>query len=403
MKIKEVIEKTKLTDRAIRFYIDNGLVSPGIEENYSGRKNIEFSENDIERLSQIALLRKAGFSISDIKEIISDDEKIKEIVKKFIEESEEEIKRKSEVVEKLKTISFDEKVSLKTLCERLSDTVKENDIPKEDSKGKRMGRVFFKSFGITGMVFSVATIVAILIIIKVNFIHFSFGWEEAKIFLISNAGMFLTFVISSVLLLLNRKKKQIKKMKRVAVSAVLTFIIIPLAFYSSLFSFVTQILTLTESETTSIDDYRDWDIFVRDFEYAEKVDLLFPDKIPPSAKENADREFEKTTPFTTKYYYRHTFCLDPDLDIVATWKLNDTEFKEAIKNAKKVGEYEVRQKGNWTCLYFQDLIDEREGWTDDSYCFIIFAYNNETNMVRYITSYVIDSYDYGPYYLSLDW
>ena len=67
MKIKEVIEKTKLTDRAIRWYIDNGLVSPGIEENYSGRKNIDFTESDVERLSQIALLRKAGFSISDIK------------------------------------------------------------------------------------------------------------------------------------------------------------------------------------------------------------------------------------------------------------------------------------------------------------------------------------------------
>lgn len=141
MKIKEVIEKTKLTDRAIRLYIDNGLVAPGIEENYSGRKNISFSESDVERLNQIALLRKAGFSISDIKTIISDDEKIEEIVRNFIEGTDEEIKSKTEVVKKLKTISFDERISLKILCEKLSESVEEITVPKEDLNAPRSYRI----------------------------------------------------------------------------------------------------------------------------------------------------------------------------------------------------------------------------------------------------------------------
>ena len=42
MKIKEVIEKTGLTDRAVRLYIDEGLTSPSIEESYNGRKSIDF-------------------------------------------------------------------------------------------------------------------------------------------------------------------------------------------------------------------------------------------------------------------------------------------------------------------------------------------------------------------------
>ena len=42
-----------LTDRAIRLYIENGLVSPSCSENYAGRKNIEFSEEDIEALKNI--------------------------------------------------------------------------------------------------------------------------------------------------------------------------------------------------------------------------------------------------------------------------------------------------------------------------------------------------------------
>ena len=67
MKIKEIISATGLTDRAIRLYIDEGLLSPGISENYSGRKSIEFSVSDVEKLKKISLLRKADFSIAQIK------------------------------------------------------------------------------------------------------------------------------------------------------------------------------------------------------------------------------------------------------------------------------------------------------------------------------------------------
>ena len=63
MKIKHVMEKTGLTDRAIRLYIENELVKPEYDESYNGRKSIDFSENDVEQLKNIALLRKADFSI----------------------------------------------------------------------------------------------------------------------------------------------------------------------------------------------------------------------------------------------------------------------------------------------------------------------------------------------------
>ena len=36
MKIKEVCEKTGLTDRAVRFYIENELIHPDYTENYTG-------------------------------------------------------------------------------------------------------------------------------------------------------------------------------------------------------------------------------------------------------------------------------------------------------------------------------------------------------------------------------
>ena len=403
MKIKEVIEKTKLTDRAIRLYIDNGLVSPGIEENYSGRKNIEFSESDVERLNQIALLRKAGFSISDIKEIISDDKKIEEIVRKFIDETDEEIRNKTEVVERLKSISFDEKISLEILCEKLSATVEKLNIPEEDLKDRKIERIYFKSFGIAGMVYPVIAMTTIFILLKKEFIHLSFNIEHFMLFLLFNAGLLLTIFIGLALFMLNRKKGFEKRKRRRASSNILMLLGIPIAVISLAPSAIFSFLLFPESMTTDTDDYMVVDSFVKKFGYSDEINSLFPDEIPLSAKINSDRYPENSTPFTTKYYYRHSYFLDPDLDIVAEWKLNDTEYNAAKINAEKIGTYETIKKGEWTCLYFENTDDEKESWEDDNYFFLIFAYNDKTNMVRYITSYAIDSLDYGPYYLSLDW
>lgn len=72
MKIKQVCELTGLTDRAIRFYIEEGLVTPAYTENYLGRKSFTFTEEDAQRLKDIIVLRKFGFSIEEIKLIQTD-------------------------------------------------------------------------------------------------------------------------------------------------------------------------------------------------------------------------------------------------------------------------------------------------------------------------------------------
>ena len=71
MKIKAVCEQTGLTDRTIRYYIEEGLISPFYTENYLGRKNFNFSEADVAMLKDIAILRKFGFSIAEIEAAIS--------------------------------------------------------------------------------------------------------------------------------------------------------------------------------------------------------------------------------------------------------------------------------------------------------------------------------------------
>ncbi len=57
MQIKEVTARTGLTDRAIRLYIENGLVRPRQEFNYAGRRSISFDEEDVRTLEAVATLR----------------------------------------------------------------------------------------------------------------------------------------------------------------------------------------------------------------------------------------------------------------------------------------------------------------------------------------------------------
>ena len=47
MKIKEICQKTGLTDRTVRYYIEEGLISPFYTENYLGRKSFDFTEDNI--------------------------------------------------------------------------------------------------------------------------------------------------------------------------------------------------------------------------------------------------------------------------------------------------------------------------------------------------------------------
>ena len=75
MKIKAVSELTGLTARAIRVYIDERLIDPKFTENYLGRRSFEFSQDDIAALQSIAALRKYGFSIDEIRSILSDPQK----------------------------------------------------------------------------------------------------------------------------------------------------------------------------------------------------------------------------------------------------------------------------------------------------------------------------------------
>ncbi|MDO4740545.1 MAG: MerR family transcriptional regulator [Eubacteriales bacterium] len=67
MKMKKACEATALTEKAIRLYLAKGLLRPQKKEG-----TIDFSAEEIERLREIALLRRLDFSIEQIAAMLRD-------------------------------------------------------------------------------------------------------------------------------------------------------------------------------------------------------------------------------------------------------------------------------------------------------------------------------------------
>lgn len=135
MKIKEVCEKTGLSDKTIRYYIRSGLIFPKYNENYTGRKNFDFSEKDIVRLNQVVILRKYNFSIHNIKEIFDNSENINQVVRTHIDNMREETENSTQLLLNLNDIMNSEFSDVSDLCEMLCRT--ENlpkNVPSTDNK-----------------------------------------------------------------------------------------------------------------------------------------------------------------------------------------------------------------------------------------------------------------------------
>ncbi len=410
MKIKDVIEQTGLTDKAIRLYINNSLVVPSIEENYSGRKSIDFSDADIVRLKNIALLRKAGFSIADIKVIVSDENSVNGIVNRFIEEKEKDIQRDTEIVNILKNVS-DEKLTFERLSDVLSETTAESNVPEADmqvSKKEIIFRNVFRVFGIFNLVVSVGCILVNLILIKVEhrYLYLEDKWWLA--YLLAYGGFVIVSALSVWLVrLCSNKRMPTHRIVKIFISGVLSLFMLILTVPWSLICTLTIVAGTTVSKTENIDNYLLLDRYVE-----EKTDGLFPEDIPVEAE-------------NLKYHYEYySGFLEYKFDIFAEWQLPNRKFKEQVETnlyyyekvptcidktdekltyELQLKKREIIEKGDWKLIYYEDS-DIGRKWTSDEsvYHISIFAYNEKNKIVRYILS-ASDYGGYEPYYVTLEW
>lgn len=151
MKIKTVCEQTGLSDRAVRFYMEEKLIAPSYTENYLGRKTFDFSENDVEVLRDIAVLRKFGFSIEEIRRLQERSEASLEILPEIRTRKQKIVEAEQEALSALMRLDETKPYGLSELAKALSAPAAERVLPAEDQEdrlGKRKKLRMLISFGL---------------------------------------------------------------------------------------------------------------------------------------------------------------------------------------------------------------------------------------------------------------
>ncbi|MBR7184596.1 MAG: MerR family transcriptional regulator [Clostridia bacterium] len=133
MRMKEVCTRTGLTDRAVRLYIDSGLIAPERVSSYTGWSAIHFSEADVTVLETVATLRQAGFAIADIKDMMEKPEAIPGRIAARRAALAEEITEKQAVLAALDRLGDAPIPDCAALAKHLRTSAPVKSISKEDS------------------------------------------------------------------------------------------------------------------------------------------------------------------------------------------------------------------------------------------------------------------------------
>ena len=402
MKMKDVIAETGLTDRAIRLYIENGLVSPSCRESYTGRRNIDFTEEDVEELSNIAILRKAGFSIGEIKELRIDEQSCRRVLDEFMKKTSERIKSDKEVLLKLEAVAESETVTIKTICQSLNAVTKEKEIPKTDierSFGEKVEKCIFTVLASVGLIYIFGCILYSVLVCNFNYEYLYPTIRSVDLYFFAKLFIVLFTVISCVYILYTYRKKAFSagRKKRLITSLILSVISSALCWCFFFCTLWTQFSSNACSKTTNPKNY----LVLDEWASESAVTEFFPDHIDGYATYSHGGndlliDFPDTYPDSTKYYYKHyndRFGEGEFTEIIAEWKLLDkykkySDFDRAYKaNKKKYLKMEfgkpatVITKGDWQCVYYDDTSEDN--WSE-GYTYRIFAYNDKTKTVRFI-------------------
>lgn len=104
MKIKDVSQRTGLTKKTIRYYEAEGLLSPE-KTWHNGREYRTYSEADILQLEKIAALRRARFSVEEIRHIQSVPEDIPAVFQSYRERLQQDQRNLSAILAVVNNIS----------------------------------------------------------------------------------------------------------------------------------------------------------------------------------------------------------------------------------------------------------------------------------------------------------
>lgn len=387
MKMKALCEATGLTDRAIRYYIDEALICPAYTENYLGRKTFDFSEADIQQLNDIAVLRKFGFSIAEIREMIQNPERIVPIARELQNRKQATVNQEQAFLAALSSLDGTRKYTVSELAAFLSQPVDNTPLPTED--GSRNGFQLFLSFLKRRVILLIAwlPVVVALCAILSYFLHYRYPVINGGTFLI-----LLLLLLPSILIFLSGKLKLKPRAKGIVKCILLVFCLLatPVSGFLSMNAF-------SISQTTNHHNYRRFDAN----SFVDR-DPIFQDLFP-AWPEYSD----------TKYYYCYSETVfGSTCDVYAQWVLDADAFSAEVSRIEtwfhgtaaaedSLSALTLQQEG-YTCLIIHCGSPPFEAAKED-YAYYIFAYDESTLTVRYIYCASDQNGADQPYYLSLEW
>lgn len=403
MKIKEVCELTGLTDRTVRFYVEERLIDPNFTENYLGRKSFSFSEDDVLRLKDIAVLRKFGYSVSEIREMILNPKAIPAITDDLKQRKKGALEQEKMLSESLQKADVESVADVSKLAEQLSRFAStENIVVEEHRSVWSKIKSFFKKALIFSVILAPFFCATIIQMLREFSGHYSFPVFRTEFVL-----LLLVSFAPSVLYLCLPRFKLISKKRLLAKRILLVLCAISVPF-SIAFS---GKIESPYSETTDFSNYRDFDAACI-ANRSERFQELFP-KWPHYFEniETSDGNWE-TVYLDACYYYKYSIGWDYTYDIFAEWPLKEEDFWKEVERAElwfekyssNTHKNAIVKKGNYTCFILYDSWNSEPFQAEkESYTYFIFAYDKQNLRVRYICCDSLNDGVEQPYYLTLDW
>ena len=130
MKRQEICRLTGLTPKALRLYEEKGLITPSQEGSHN--KVRDYSREDLRRLQIIATLRRAMFTISEIKEMLDTPEAIQAIFPQYLEWLRQQSRQIDELLRVSEQVDLSRIGSAEDLTEQIESAAKSLPIPASD-------------------------------------------------------------------------------------------------------------------------------------------------------------------------------------------------------------------------------------------------------------------------------
>lgn len=410
MKIKAVCEATGLTDRAVRYYIEEALVAPGYTINYLGRKSYDFSDEDVQRLKDIAVLRKYGASVSEIREMLHSSASLYPIAQELKARKSaviEEERKLADALDRLDPLRF---YTFSRLADALSEPGEEA-VPLSEAEKPSLRLAVWE------IVKKVLTFVLVgLPLVWAVFVFWTLSHGSYyPVFRLGGVLLTVLFLSPSLAYIIISRTRLAGKMPPKWKRTILVVLVL-----STLGWVVAPFSIISHSETSDIWDYREFDPSC-----SVNGNRLFHELFPDAPNvyagvKQSDGSYE-TVRLDARYLYRHFDFIDPAYDVYAEWPLEEEAFQTEIDRVRELflreaatedGErpywdYVTVEKGDYFCHILSergDPVFERPV-SSRSYEYYIFAYDKARCRVRYLCC---DSMEYwdgdaGPYYLELQW